>query len=157
MMPLIPSWAPNVHPLVIHFPIVLLITAAAVDVVDALFEHPAWLSAAATSLYVVGAATTVAAYLSGVQAGATVFIPGMAHPAVNDHRSWAFVTACYFAGTALVRLAARRAGFPRARSHRLLLLTASLIGVLFVQQTAERGARLVFEHGVGVIAAPGNR
>jgi uncharacterized membrane protein len=32
-----------------------------------------------------------------------------------------------------------------------------VIGVLILQQTAERGARLVYEHGVGVIAAPGSR
>ena len=86
-MSLIPSWAPNLHPLVIHFPIVLLITAATIDLVDTVFERPAWLGAAATSLYVAGAASTVAAYLTGVQAGSTVFIPGMAHPVVDDHRN----------------------------------------------------------------------
>ena len=46
-MSLIPSWAPNLHPLVIHFPLVLLITAAAIDLMDTLFERPAWLGAAA--------------------------------------------------------------------------------------------------------------
>jgi uncharacterized membrane protein len=156
-MSLLPNWAPNLHPLVIHFPIVLLITAAAIDLVDVVFERPAWLGAAATSLYVAGAASAVAAYLTGVQAGATVLTPGMAHPFVSDHRSWALVTVWYFAVAASVRLAARRAGFPRARSHRLVLLTVGLIGVLFLQQTAERGARLVYEHGVGVIVAPGLR
>lgn len=157
MMTLVPNWAPNLHPLVIHFPIVLLITAAAIDLVDVVFERPAWLGTAAASLYVVGAAATVAAYVTGTQAGSTVFIPGMAHPAVEDHRSWALVTAWYFAVSVVIRVAARRAGFPRTRPHRLLLLTIGLIGVLFLQQTAERGARLVYEHGVGVIAAPGSR
>lgn len=156
-MSLIPSWAPNLHPLVIHFPIVLLIAAAAIDLVDAVFERPEWLSPAATSLYLAGAVAAVAAYLTGVQAGSTVFIPGMAHPAVDDHRSWALVTTWYFAVAAVIRLAAQRAGFARARSHRLALLTVGLIGVLFLQQTAERGARLVYEFGVGVIAAPGLR
>jgi len=156
-MSLLPSWAPGLHPLVIHFPIVLLITAAAVDVVDALFERPAWLNAAATSLYVAGAAASVTAYLTGVQAASTVFVPGMAHPVVADHRHWALVTASYFAATTVIRLALWHAGFPRVRSHRVWLATAGLIGVLLLQQTAERGARLVYEHGVGVIAAPGSR
>src|SRR5215204_4170346 len=31
---LIPSWAPDFHPLVIHFPIVLVMTAAVLDLVD---------------------------------------------------------------------------------------------------------------------------
>jgi uncharacterized membrane protein len=85
-----------------------------------------------------------------------VFIPGMAHPVVDDHRNWALVTTWYVVAAAVMRLAARRVGFPRARSRRVLLLTTGLIGVLFLQQTAERGARLVYEHGVGVIAAPGS-
>jgi uncharacterized membrane protein len=151
---LIPSWAPNLHPLVIHFPIVLLTVASAIDVVDALFERPAWLSTAATSLYVAAAAATAAAYLSGVQAAATVFIPGMAHPAVEDHRVWALLMVWYVVATAIVRVVARLAGFPRARLHRLALLAVGLIGVVLMQQTAERGGRLVYEHGVGVVAAP---
>jgi len=157
MMPLIPSWAPNVHPLVIHFPIVLLITAVTVDLVDALFVRPAWLGTAAAGLYVAGATAAVAAYITGVQAGSTVFIPGMAHPLVDNHNNWALVTVWYFAVAAVIRLAAWHAGFPRARSHRLVLLAVGLIGVLLLQQTAERGARLVYEHGVGVIAAPASR
>ena len=151
---LVPSWAPNLHPLVVHFPIVLLITAVAIDLVDTVFERPAWLGAAATSLYVAGAAATVAAYYTGAQAGSTVFIPGMAHPVVNDHRTWALVTAWYFCIGAVLRLATRRAGLSRARAHRGLLLIAGLLGVFFLQQTADRGARLVYEYGVGVVAAP---
>ena len=156
-MSLIPGWAPNLHPLIIHFPIALLIAAAMVDLVDALFERPAWLGVGATSLYLVGAGTAVVAYVTGRQAAATVFVPGMAHPIVEDHRAWALLTAWYVGIVAVARLAAMLAGFPRARVHRVLLLTAALIGVLFLQQTAERGARLVYEQVVGVIAAPGSR
>ena len=61
-MPLIPSWAPNFHPLVIHFPIVLVMTAAVVDLVDVVFERSAWLRAATTTLYVAGAIATIVAY-----------------------------------------------------------------------------------------------
>ena len=86
-MSLVPGWAPNLHPLIIHFPIALLFAAAMVDLVDALFERPAWLGVGATSLYLVGAAAAVVAYLTGRQAAATVFVPGMAHPIVEDHRA----------------------------------------------------------------------
>lgn len=61
----------------------------------------------------------------------------------------------YFGMLAVARASAWFVGFPRARSHRVLLLTARLVGVLLLQQTAERGARPVYEHGVGVIAPPG--
>lgn len=156
-MSLIPAWAPNVHPLIIHFPIVLIIAAVILDLVDAAFECPASLSATAASLYTVGAVTTAVAYFTGVRAGATVFIPGMAHPVLNDHRAWATYTAAYVVVVAALRLTARFAGFGRARSQRLILVSAGLIGVLLLQQTAERGARLVYEHGVGVIAPSGLR
>jgi uncharacterized membrane protein len=147
---LIPDWAPNLHPLIIHFPIVLIITAAAIELVDVVFARPAWLDTA-TFLYAAGAVATVAAYFTGVQAGSTVFIPGMAHPIVDDHRAWALYTAWYFGIVVTARVGARFAGLPRARSQRVLLLATSLIGVVLLQQTAERGARLVFEHGVGII------
>jgi len=156
-MSLLPGWAPNLHPLIIHFPIALLIAAAMVDLVDAVFERPPWLGVGATSLYLAGAGAAIVAYVTGRQAAATVFIPGMAHPMVADHRAWALLTVWYVGIVAAARLSALLAGFPRARAHRVLLLTAALIGVLFLQQTAERGARLVYEQGVGVISAPGSR
>ena len=59
---LIPSWAPNFHPLVIHFPIVLVMTAAVVDLVDVAFERSVWLKAATTTLYVTGALSLMVAY-----------------------------------------------------------------------------------------------
>jgi uncharacterized membrane protein len=152
-MALVPAWAPNLHPLVIHFPIVLWIAATAIDLAHVVFQRPAWLGPAATSLYVAGAASALVAYLTGVQAGSTVFIPGMAHPLVQSHGRLALVTAWYLAGAAVIRIAARRAG-SSAWPGRVLPLAAGIIGVLLLQQTAERGARLVYEQGVGVIAAP---
>lgn len=156
-MTLLPGWAPNLHPLIVHFPIVLWLTAALVDLVDVVVERPVWLRPASTSLYVAGAVAAAVAYLSGVQAGSTVLVPGMAHPALGEHRSWALATTWYCATAALVRLVVWRAGFLRIRSRRALLVVVGVIGVLLVQQTAERGARLVFEYGTGVIAGPGSR
>ena len=54
-MALLPGWAPNLHPLVIHFPIALLIVAAFADLVDTLFARPRWLASAATTLFALGA------------------------------------------------------------------------------------------------------
>lgn len=132
----------------------LLITAAIVDLVDAVFERPRWLATAATSLYLAGAGAAITAYLTGLQAGSTVYLPGMAHPVLDNHRRWALATTGYASLFALTRLVAQRAGLPRNRRHRLVLLALSIVGAVLVQQTAERGARLVYQHGVGVIAAP---
>ena len=43
--------------------------------------------------------------------------------------------------------------FPaRNRPRRVLLLAIGLVALVLIQQTAERGARLVYEFGTGVIA-----
>ena len=88
---LIPNWAPNVHPLVIHFPIVLVMAAAVVDLVDVAFERSVWLRAATTTLYITGALSLIVAFLTGLQAQGTVLIPGMAYPVLAEHRQWALI------------------------------------------------------------------
>ena len=56
---------------------------------------------------------------------------------------------------AVTRLALHRASLKR--HVRIGLALAGFVVLLLVQQTAERGARLVYEQGVGVIGAPGSR
>lgn len=156
-MPLLPAWAPNVHPLIVHFPIAMLIVAAAGDVVDTVFGRPQWLRAATTALYVAGAAGAAVAVLTGQQAAATVLVPGMAHPVIEQHRTWAIGISIYFCLLAVVRLLLAFRGNPLPRSVRLALLVVALLGVAGLQQAAEHGARLVYEYGVGVIGSPGLR
>ena len=118
-MSLIPSWAPNLHPLVIHFPIVLVMTAAVVDLVDVVFERSPWLRAATTTLYVAGAVSTVVAFLTGVQAGSTVLVPGMAYPVLTAHRQWALATMACCIVVAVLRLAMLRGDGARSRPRRV--------------------------------------
>jgi uncharacterized membrane protein len=151
MPSLIPNWAPNLHPLVIHFPIVLVMTAAVVDLVDVAFERSPWLKAATTTLYVTGALSLIVAYWTGLEAAATVLIPGMAHPVMTEHRQWALATMGYVSTIAALRLLVLRGNGGRSRRRRLALLAIGLVSIILVQQTAERGARLVYEYGTGII------
>lgn len=154
---MLPGWAPNLHPLVIHFPIVFLLTALAADGMHVLSWGPDWFRPMATSLYAVGGAGAALAYWTGTRAAATVFVPGMAHPLIEDHRVWALGTTIFVAGLALAHVATRLTGRDGPRHVRLALVLAGLLGAILVQQTAERGARLVFEQGVGVVTAPPTR
>jgi uncharacterized membrane protein len=150
---LVPSWAPNLHPLVIHFPIALLIVAALADLIDNVVRRPAWLGTAGTALYALGALGAGVACVSGQQAADTVLMSGMAHSIVAAHRTWALATTFYFVVLAIVRVALAFKSTPPGRGLRILLLAAAVVGVVGLQQTAERGGRLVYEQGVGVIGA----
>jgi len=154
---LLPSWAPNLHPLLVHFPIALLVTAAAVDLLAAFFPRSGRLHFAASSAYTVGAIAAVATYWTGRAAAATVLIPGMAHGLVDDHRMWALVTTWYLVVMVVARLLSEFAGAARVQRYRVLFVVVGIAGMILVQQTAERGARLVYEHGVGVIRTAAGR
>ena len=54
-MTLLPDWAPNLHPLVIHFPIAWWIAAVLVDLVALAFPRAAWADTVASFLYPAGA------------------------------------------------------------------------------------------------------
>ena len=63
----------------------------------------------------------------------------------------AFITMTYCIVFAALRLVVLRGDGARSRKRRLALLGIGLVLVVLVQQTAERGARLVYEYGTGII------
>ena len=146
-----PDWAPNIHPLVVHFPIALLLAAVAADLLGVVLGRRAALRDAATWLYCAGAGTAIAAYVTGENAADSMLLPAEVTPLVDDHDNWAFRTTALFA-----LLAGARVILPR-----FITLTApawwgalalGLVGTVMLYGTAERGGRLVYEHGLGVQA-----
>lgn len=146
----------TLHPLLVHFPIGLMVTAAVVDVAGLATDPRSTLRRAATGLYLAGAAALVAAYFTGRSDAALVRIPGPAHALVDEHWTWALRTTIYMGVFALGRLGLQLAGLLSGRGRWLPVVATGLVGILLLFQTAERGGRLVYEHGVGV-AAPRTR
>ena len=149
-MNLVPDWAPNIHPLLVHFPIALLITAASLDVVGWAFRCNTPLRRAATLLYVVGTAAAVAAYFTGRSAAQTIWLPGMAQAVVREHWDWAFRSVWFFVIATVVRLVLLRPS-RRGPSPAIVatLAVAGLVGIGLLVATGDRGGRLVYQHGVG--------
>src|SRR5688572_8083840 len=103
-MKLLPDWAPNIHPLVVHFPIAWWMAAVMVDLIALMLPRAAWADTTAAVLYPAGAVSAAVAYFTGRQAAAAVWTPGMAHLIVEQHWNWALVTTIGFALIALARL-----------------------------------------------------
>lgn len=157
MTPLLPGWAPNVHPLVVHFPIALWIAAVVVDLVGLMRPRTAWAIASASFLYPAAAISAGVAYLTGRRAAATVLLPGMADPIVLQHWNWALVTTSAFVLITLARLYVRFKRPPTPFWMRTLVTAAALLALVALFETGTRGGRLVFEQGVGVAAPAGYR
>lgn len=151
-MPLLPPWAPNLHPLVVHFPIALWVAAVTADLLAMIFRNGHRADAAATFLYPAAALCAVVAYVTGSRAAASVFTPGMAHPFVQQHANWALATTVSFAVVAAFRIWTVRRRSSARGIARILTFAFALAALVLLVQTGERGARLVFEQGVGVRA-----
>ena len=146
-----PDWMPNVHPLIVHFPIGLLTAAAAVDLVSLFMHHRSDVREAATWLYIVGAAVAVITYFSGHRAAEPMMLPVPISDLVNTHADWAFRTTWFFAFFASLRLAVSYLLQPTVPILAGSFLVA-LVGVGMLVETVEHGGQLVFEHGLGVRA-----
>jgi uncharacterized membrane protein len=155
-MNLVPDWAPNIHPLLVHFPIALLITGAGLDVVAWVCRRNAPLRHTATLLSVVGTGAAVAAYITGRAASQAIWLPGMAQAVVREHWDWAFRTVWFFSVVTGVRLVLLR---PSRRDPSSALIAAlaltGLVGIGLLVKTGDRGGRLVYQHGVGTAREQG--
>ena len=151
-MSLTPDWLPNLHPIVVHFPIALLPAAAVVDLLSLFSPRRRVFRDTATWLYLTGAAFALLAYVSGRSGVDAMTLAPIVEPLVDAHENWAFRTTWFFAFFASLRLAVSYIFPPRP----VILLVAFVLavgGIAMLVETAERGAALVYQHGLGVMGA----
>ena len=146
------DWTQPLHPLVVHLPIGLLVSAAVVDLAGLAAPSRPALRHSATGLCLAGALTLVVAYVTGRADAEALPVPGSAHAVVDEHWTWAWRTTVFFCALAAARLALLLASPLTERRARPALAAAGLLGLVLLFQTAERGGRLVYQHGVGVAA-----
>ena len=138
------------HPIFVHFPIALLVTAAVIDFAVIGVNPKSKLRSVSTGLYLVGSLALIVTYVTGRADAEEFRIPGMAHSVLDEHWTSALRTTVFFNLFAVVRFVLEWSERLVSRLRWLPVIVAGMVGLLFLVQTAERGGQLVYDYGVGV-------
>lgn len=136
------------HPMVVHFPIALLIVGFFIDLGGILLKKD-YLSKAGLLMILAGALGAVAAYFSGTSAGEGLAEGGALKQALEAHENAAELSLWLVIAGALLR-----GGFVLAKRYtgalRWIPAAVLLAAVLSVARTGHLGGQLVFKHAAGV-------
>ncbi|GBG14771.1 uncharacterized protein NMK_2372 [Novimethylophilus kurashikiensis] len=144
-----PYIIPNLHPLVVHFPVALITIAAIFHLVAAVTRSKTCAVIAHTSLWL-GALGAVIAVLFGWQAYNSVNHDEAGHAAMLLHRAWALGTLAVVVTLAAWDGLRRKADdIPSKWFSTAIVIAWGLVAV-----TAWHGGELVYRHGLGVMALP---
>ncbi len=143
------------HPVVVHFPIALLLTAALFDSACLVFRRYLWLDRAATALLILGGIGLGAAYLTGERAKELAApVTENAQGIIAEHENLALLTLGAAAASLLFKLLVTWLGRHDLRVQlgifRLLALVLVFGTVFLLVLTAYHGGQLVYDHGIGV-------
>ncbi len=148
-----PEIIPNLHPLVVHFPIALISLSALFHVIALAARRKPYAHHCATiahSMLWLGALSAVFAVVFGWVAFNSVNHDESGHVAMLVHRGWALATLAV-----LIALAGWDAWRSKVDTVPLWWFTAAVIGAWsMVAVTAWHGGELVYRHGLGVMALP---
>jgi uncharacterized membrane protein len=140
---------PNWHPLVVHFPIALVLSATALLLMARLLRSESLAATAATVgtwNLCLGAAAALFALATGLGAVLDLNVSAVARQAISAHLKWAMFTTLL-----LVLLAVWRGAGTASRSRPswlfLVVLIVASVALIF---TGYRGGKNVYEYGVGV-------
>lgn len=163
MLPPIPGWD-GAHPLIIHFPIALLLVAPVFVLLGALRGNAGRaFSAAALVLIAAGAAGTFIAVATGVAGAELVTRTPQIAATLERHEHLAETTrllfsalTVIFSATVLLPRFLRKPleGGARLAVH-LIFLALYSAGAMYLANTAHQGGRLVHEFGVQAMIATG--
>ena len=164
-LPPIPTWQ-AIHPLIIHFPIVLLLIAPLFIVIGVTLEparsFPFLL--VALILMVLGTASTFVAISSGEAAGELAENVPHAKAVLDEHQELAEITAGMFLALTLIfasivfvpKLLQLQPSRAISTVLPLVFLLFYATGAISLANTSHQGGRLVYELGVRAPMQPGS-
>lgn len=135
----------SAHPLIVHFPIALLLTAVALDVAAIASQRPALHRIALWNLWL-GALGAAVAVWTGLRAAEVAKHSFEIHQIMERHERLGAATLVLGAVVVLWRLW-RRDQFGRRARALILMVMLAMAGTL--SYGAHLGGRLVYEFGVG--------
>ncbi len=148
---------PYLHPLMVHFPLVLLLLAVAAAALYAALGQPVWRGAALV-LFTLGALGAVAARQTGeamahdMEGEPVVEAVLPTHERMAEYTMWAAIAAAL--AYAVLSLAARRRSAPEPLAWRLAALLPAAAAAALVAWTAHLGGIMVWGVPAGLPPNP---
>lgn len=138
---------PNLHPLIVHFPIALLMTSVALD-----WTHHLWprfnLERGALITHLLGWVASLFTVATGLLAARSLSVEGPAVSALASHRALGLAVVVVFGLLGVCRL---RNPNPSPRL-RIVHFLVQIAGLALVAASGYMGGELVFTYGLGVAA-----
>ncbi len=146
---LVPEWLPNIHPLIVHFPIAIITGAVLANIITFFIPSTWWDETKNTVLYVIGALFAGITYYTGTIAADTVFLPTEAQSVLSEHADWAENLLWFFMLYATLRIAFHWFDLFEKKAFKIIAFITVLPGLFMIFETAEYGGKMVFGYGVG--------
>ena len=138
----------HIHPMIIHFPIALLIVGFLFDLTGVLFKKE-FFSKTGFYLLILGTLGVAAAYITGNLAGEGIAEAGTLKQALETHEDAAELTLWLMIITSVFRI-----GVVLLKKYKgafqWVALILFLAGVISIARTGFYGGELVFKHAAGI-------
>jgi uncharacterized membrane protein len=143
-----------VHPMLVHFPIVLVFVALGLDL-WALRARATPVGGdfgphAGTLMMVAAAVMAPATFVFGMRAYDAAIASGVDEAILEPHEGWGTTTTFVIVGIAAARVLMWRRGLDRSRAGTGLALAMCAVAVVLVVVTAGFGGDLVYDLGINV-------
>ena len=135
-----------IHPMVVHFPIALLIASVVFDFLATRWRHKSFQDAGLYTL-IAGLFGAVVAVGTGAMAEEAVEDMGIPESVLEMHEVLGYATLLFFLGLLALRLLMR---WKLLKEMPALYLTMGLVGIVILVMAGYVGGGLVYDFGAGV-------